>query len=144
MTVSLNTTGDVVVLRGVVTKALGGCGIGVIGLLGIAPIASDRVVEKVVGAVVLVCMGVLCWRWVRVSVRADGTHLVLTTAFRTMALGWAEIEGAKAVPTNANHLFAVLTVTTVDGKTITVDGVNNRWRRTGGNSAVYLGDLAPG
>ena len=94
-------------------------------------------VEKVVGAVALVCMDVLCWRWVHVNFRADGTHLVLTTAFCTIALGWAEIEGARVVPTNVNRLFAVLRVTTVDGKTITVDGVGNRWRRTGGNSAVY-------
>ncbi len=137
MKVSLNTTGDVVVLRGGGYKALGACGIGFIGLLGIAPIASDQVVEKVVGAVVLVCMGVLCWRWVRASVRADRIHLVLKTPFRTITLGWAEIKEARIVPTNGNRLFAILSVTTLDGKTIRVEAVGNRWRRAEGNSGVY-------
>ena len=41
------------------------------------------------------------------------------------------------MPSNGNRIVAVVRVTTMDGKRILVDGVGNRWRRAGGNSAVY-------
>ena len=125
-------------LRGGGYKALGACGIGFIGLLGIAPIASDQVVEKVVGAVVLVWMGCAAAGagFVQAFVLQD--HLVLKTPFlSTITLGWAEIKEARIVPTNGNRLFAILSVTTLDGKTIRVEAVGNRWRRAEGNSGVY-------
>lgn len=118
-------------------KVLGACGFGFIGLMGIFPLVSDRVFANVVGAVILVLMGGLSLRWVRASVRADSTHLVLKTPLRTIKLRWSEVKEAKVVPTNGNRLVAVLSVTTVEGKRIKVDGVGNRWRRTAGSSAVY-------
>jgi hypothetical protein len=41
------------------------------------------------------------------------------------------------VPTNANRIFAIVRVATMDGRKVKVDGVGNRWRRTAGNRAVY-------
>jgi hypothetical protein len=82
-------------------------------------------------------MSLLWVRWVGASIRADGTQLVLRTLLCTTRLEWRQVKEARVVPTNGNRIFAIVSVTTVDGRRIKVDGVGNRWRRTGGNSAVY-------
>lgn len=57
--------------------------------------------------------------------------MTLRTPYRTYRLTWAEVRHADIVPTNPNHLVAIVRVTTSDGRSIKVDGVGTRWRRRG-------------
>ena len=124
-------------LSGGAYKVLLGSWVGLFSLLMIVPLVSGVVVAEVIGGVGLLVMSIFCVRWFRAAIFSDATHLVLRTPYRTRKLEWAHVKEARVVPTNGNRIIGIVRVTTMDGKRIRVDGVGNRWRRTGGDGAVY-------
>ncbi len=87
---------------------------------------GDALSTRVLGVAVLVVAGWMGWGLVRSEVRADPSHLLVRTAWRTRRLAWDDVAGAAAEPGNpVTRLFAVLRIDTVSGRTIKVEGIGD-------------------
>jgi hypothetical protein len=126
-----------VVLRGGGYNFVGACAWAFFVLLSIAPIATGRPLGIIAGSVLMLVTGSVLVFWLRAEVVASNDHLFVRSVFRTTRLEWPSIDHARVVPTNGNQIFAIVRVTTADGRRIKADGVGNRWKGKDGDGPVY-------
>ena len=141
--VGIDRKGDEVVLRGGSEKAFPAVAWSIFVLIGLSMVTvGTALADRVTGGLVLIFVGWVFIRLLRVQVRASTDTLVIRGWWRSRTLRWADVIGAEVVAANpASRLFGILRVRDASEGWTKVDGIGN-WLRSADPDALPVAIMA--